>query len=169
MNTQVSPRSFPVENVDLSVNVMGQHLALPFYCSPTALQRLFHHQRERAVAAATAKYGMMFGVSSLGTVSLEELRKAHDTPQVYQFYFHKDRGLNGAMLQRVKEARVGNHDADRGQHHRWQPRTRSTHRLFHTLQAHARRYAAVRDKAYGGSTTPLTSGSGCRNSTSTST
>jgi hypothetical protein len=24
-------------------------------------------------------------------------RKAHDTPQVYQFYFHKDRGLNRVM------------------------------------------------------------------------
>jgi len=48
----------------------------------------------------------MFGVSSLGTVSLEELRKAHDTPQVYQFYFHKDRGVNRAMLQRAKDARV---------------------------------------------------------------
>ena len=48
----------------------------------------------------------MFGVSSLGTVSLEELRKAHDTPQVYQFYFHKDRDLNRAMLQRAKDARV---------------------------------------------------------------
>jgi L-lactate dehydrogenase (cytochrome) len=85
---------------------MGQKLALPVYCSPTALQRLFHHQGERAVAAAAAKYGTMFGVSSLGTVSLEELRKAHDTPQVYQFYFHKDRGLNRAMLQRAKDARV---------------------------------------------------------------
>ena len=83
-----------VESVDLSVTVMGQKLALPVYCSPTALQRLFHHQGERAIAAAAAKYGTMFGVSSLGTVSLEELRKAHDTPQVYQFYFHKDRGLN---------------------------------------------------------------------------
>ncbi|MFZ2142428.1 MAG: alpha-hydroxy acid oxidase [Xanthobacteraceae bacterium] len=95
-----------VENVDLSVTVMGQKLALPVYCSPTALQRLFHHQGERAVAAAAAKYGTMFGVSSLGTVSLEELRNAHDTPQVYQFYFHKDRGLNRAMLQRAKDARV---------------------------------------------------------------
>jgi L-lactate dehydrogenase (cytochrome) len=95
-----------VENVDLSVTVMGQKLALPVYCSPTALQRLFHHQGERAVAAAAAKYGTMFGVSSLGTVSLEELRNAHDTPQVYQFYFHKDRGLNQAMLQRAKNARI---------------------------------------------------------------
>jgi L-lactate dehydrogenase (cytochrome) len=93
-----------VANVDLSVTVMGQKLALPVYCSPTALQRLFHHQGERAVAAAAAKYGTIFGVSSLGTVSLDELRKAHDTPQVYQFYFHKDRSLNRAMLQRAKDA-----------------------------------------------------------------
>ena len=95
-----------VENVDISVTVMGQKLACPFYCSPTALQRLFHHRGERAVAAAASKYGTMFGVSSLGTVSLEELRKAHKTPQVYQFYFHRDRGLNRAMMQRAKEAGV---------------------------------------------------------------
>lgn len=95
-----------VQEVDLSVNIMGQKLALPFYCSPTALQRLFHHEGERAVAAAAARYGTMFGVSSLGTVGLEELRKAHDTPQVYQFYFHRDRGLNRAMMQRAKDAGV---------------------------------------------------------------
>src|SRR5258706_6381506 len=95
-----------VETIDMSVTVMGQKLAMPVYCSPTALQRLFHHQGERAVAAAAAKYGTMFGVSSLGTISLEELRKAHDTPQVYQFYFHRDRGLNRAMMQRAKDAGV---------------------------------------------------------------
>ena len=95
-----------VETVDLSATVMGQRLAMPVYCSPTALQRLFHHQGERAVAAAASKYGTMFGVSSLGTVSLEELRRTYSTPQVYQFYFHKDRGLNRAMLQRAKEAGV---------------------------------------------------------------
>ena len=95
-----------VADVDLSVTVMGQKLALPVYCSPTALQRLFHHDGERAVAAAAAKYGTMFGVSSLGTVSMEELRKAYATPQAYQFYFHKDRGLNRAMLQRAKDAGI---------------------------------------------------------------
>jgi L-lactate dehydrogenase (cytochrome) len=95
-----------VETLDLSVSVMGQKLAMPVYCSPTALQRLFHHDGERAVAAAAAKFGTMFGVSSLGTVSLEELRKAYDTPQVYQFYFHKDRSLNHAMMQRAKQAGV---------------------------------------------------------------
>jgi L-lactate dehydrogenase (cytochrome) len=95
-----------VNAVDLSVTVMGQKLAVPFYCSPTALQRLFHPDGERAVAAAASKHGTMFGVSSLGTVSLEEVRRAYATPQAYQFYFHKDRGLNRAMLQRAKEAGV---------------------------------------------------------------
>ena len=95
-----------MQDVDLGVTVMGQKLDVPFYCSPTALQRLFHHQGERAVAAAAAGMGTMFGVSSLGTVSLEELRRAYKTPQVYQFYFHKDRGLNRAMMQRAKEAGV---------------------------------------------------------------
>lgn len=95
-----------VSKVDLSTTVLGQKLALPFYLSPTALQRLFHPQGERAVAAAADKFGTMFGVSSLGTVSLEELRQRHKGPQVYQFYFHKDRGLNRAMMQRAKEAGV---------------------------------------------------------------
>lgn len=95
-----------VGDVDLSVTVMGQRLAVPFYCSPTALQRLFHHRGERAVGAAAARHGTLFGVSSLGTVSLEEVRASHRTPQAYQFYFHKDRGLNRAMLQRAKAAGV---------------------------------------------------------------
>lgn len=95
-----------VGDVDMSVEVMGQRLEMPVYCSPTALQRLFHHRGERAVAAAADKFGTMFGVSSLGTVSLEEVRKAHKNPQVYQFYFHKDRGLNKAMLERAKETGV---------------------------------------------------------------
>ncbi len=95
-----------VEHVDLSVTVLGHKLELPIYCSPTALQRLFHHQGERAVAQAVEKYGTMFGVSSLGTVSLEEISSKFSFPQIYQFYFHKDRGLNKAMLDRAKAAGV---------------------------------------------------------------
>ncbi|WP_226553743.1 alpha-hydroxy acid oxidase [Celeribacter naphthalenivorans] len=95
-----------VTDVDLSTEIMGQKLALPVYLSPTALQRLFHHEGERATAAAAAKFGTMFGVSSLGTVSMAELAAKHDTPQVYQFYFHKDRGLNSAMMQKAKESGI---------------------------------------------------------------
>lgn len=95
-----------VANVDLSTKVLGQTLKLPVYLSPTALQRLFHHKGERATAAAAEKFGTMFGCSSLGTVSMEELAKKHRTPQIYQFYFHKDRGLNTAMMQKAKESGI---------------------------------------------------------------
>jgi L-lactate dehydrogenase (cytochrome) len=95
-----------VKDIDMSVEVMGTKLAMPVYCSPTALQRLFHHQGERAVAAAADKYDTLFGVSSLGTVSMEEIAAKFNAPQVYQFYFHKDRGLNKAMMERAKQSNI---------------------------------------------------------------
>jgi len=93
-----------VENIDMSVTVLGQKLDMPIFCSPTALQRLFHHDGERAVAKAAEKYGTMFGVSALGTVSLKEIGETISTPKLFQFYFHKDRGLNDAMVERAQEA-----------------------------------------------------------------
>ena len=88
----------------MSVTVMGVKLDMPIFCSPTALQRLFHHDGERAVARAAEKFGTMFGVSSLGTVSVEEIGSMIRTPKMFQFYFHKDRALNNAMIARAKEA-----------------------------------------------------------------
>ena len=94
-----------VADIDMSVEVMGQKLGLPIFCSPTALQRLFHHQGERAVARAAEKFNTLFGVSSLGTVSLQEIGALISTPKMFQFYFHKDRALNAAMLDMAREAR----------------------------------------------------------------
>ena len=94
-----------VDQVDLSVKVMGFKLGIPIFCSPTALQRLFHHEGERAVALAAEKYNTLFGVSSLGTVSLKEIGELISSPKMFQFYFHKDRGLNEAMLEKAKEAK----------------------------------------------------------------
>ncbi len=93
-----------VNAIDMGVEVLGCQLALPIFCSPTALQRLFHHQGERAVAKAAEKYGTMFGLSSLGTVSLSEIDEINSGPKMFQFYFHKDRGLNNAMLEAAKAA-----------------------------------------------------------------
>ena len=93
-----------VENVDMSVSVMGQKLDMPIYCAPTALQRLFHHEGERAVAKAATKFGTMFGVSSLATVTVEDIAKLAPGPKLFQFYFHKDRGLNDALLERARAA-----------------------------------------------------------------
>jgi L-lactate dehydrogenase (cytochrome) len=95
-----------VENIDLSTTLFGKKLSMPLYCSPTALQRLFHYDGERAVARAAEKFGTMFGVSSLGTVSVEELNElVVDTPKMFQFYYHKDKGLNDNLLERARAAK----------------------------------------------------------------
>ena len=71
-----------VEEVDISTTVMGQTIDMPLFCSPTAVQRLFHYDGERAVSKAAQKFGTMFGVSSLSTVSLEEIGKSINAPFV---------------------------------------------------------------------------------------
>ena len=93
-----------VEHIDLSTEIFGKRLEMPLYCAPTALQRLFHFEGERAVAKAAAKYGTMFGVSALATVSAGEISKLTNSPKMFQFYFHKDRGLNQHCLDLAKEA-----------------------------------------------------------------
>lgn len=93
------------EGLDLRTTVMGREIAMPLFLSPTALQRLFHWQGERAVARAAEKFGTWFGISSLGTVSIEEIGRAISTPKLFQLYVHKDRGLNDAMIASCQEAR----------------------------------------------------------------
>ena len=91
-----------VSKIDLSTTVFGKKLDLPFYCSPTALQRLFHYDGEKAVGRAAAKFNTMFSVSPLSTTSMEVLAPI-DAPKLFQYYYHKDKGLNDAMVEKAKE------------------------------------------------------------------
>lgn len=93
-----------VESIDLSTTVMGQKMAMPLFLSPTALQRLFHWQGERAVGGAAEKYGTYFGISSLATVSIEEIGETISSPKMFQLYIHKDKELNRALVDRCKAA-----------------------------------------------------------------
>ena len=92
-----------VEKVDLSTTVMGQKLEMPLFCSPTASQRLFHHEGEHAVAKAAEKFGTMFSISSLATIDLESVSSIN-TPKMFQVYYHKDKGLTESMLEKCHEA-----------------------------------------------------------------
>jgi L-lactate dehydrogenase (cytochrome) len=93
-----------VETVDLSTTVMGKRVGMPLFLSPTALQRLFHWQGERAVGAAAQAFDTWFGISSLATVSIEEVGRTISSPKLFQLYVHKDKGLNRAMIERCKAA-----------------------------------------------------------------
>lgn len=94
-----------VDQVDLSVQVLGRTLQMPLFFSPTAMQRLFHHEGERGIAAAAQQFGTMFGVSTIGTRSIEELGSYADTPKFFQIYVHKDPALTTNLIQRCKQAK----------------------------------------------------------------
>ena len=91
-----------VENIDLSVKIFGKKIDLPFFLSPTALQRLFHHQGELAVGEAAEKFNTFFGISSLSTVSAEDISKLSG-PKIFQLYYHKDKELTKGMIDECKE------------------------------------------------------------------
>jgi L-lactate dehydrogenase (cytochrome) len=94
-----------VSEIDMSATVMGKLIAMPLMLSPTALQRLFHWQGERAVAATAQAFDTWFGISSLATVSIEEVGETIKSPKLFQLYIHKDKGLNTSMIDRCKAAR----------------------------------------------------------------
>ena len=94
-----------VAEIDPSCMIMGRKSALPLLLSPTALQRVFHWQGERAVARAAEKFGLWCGISSLATVSIEEIGALIGSPKLFQLYVHKDQGLNRSMIERCQAAR----------------------------------------------------------------
>jgi L-lactate dehydrogenase (cytochrome) len=90
----------------MSTVVAGQKLNLPLFLSPTALQRLFHFEGEMAVAKAAEKFGTLFGLSSLGTTSIEAIGTLVNTPKMFQLYVHKDQGLTRHMIDQCKAADI---------------------------------------------------------------
>ena len=93
-----------VSNIDMSTTVLGEKIDFPLFPSATAMHRLYHHEGERASARAVEKMGTIFGTSTMGTVSIEEIGKINKGPKSFQLYIHKDRGLTDNLLERCKKA-----------------------------------------------------------------
>ena len=96
-----------VDQVDLSTEVLGQKLDMPLFFSPTAMQRLFHHEGEWALASAAESMGTMFGISTIGTRSIEEMGARTNASKLFQIYIHNDPALTSALVQRCKDANFG--------------------------------------------------------------
>lgn len=93
-----------VSAVDLSTEIFGQRCELPFFLAPTGMSRLFHHEKELAVARAAEKFGTFYSLSTLGTTSLEDISRTISTPKMFQIYILKDRGLTLEFVERCKAA-----------------------------------------------------------------
>jgi len=93
------------DTLDLKTKIFGRDVNLPFFMCPTAGHRMFHTLGEKAGAAVAREKGILFGLSSLATTSVEDIGKEHpkEYPKVFQLYLWKDKGLNRALLQKARE------------------------------------------------------------------
>jgi L-lactate dehydrogenase (cytochrome) len=103
-NVEFSPRVLrDVTNVDTSVQILGKKNALPFAFAATGFTRMMGYEGEPAVARVAEKYGILYGLSTLGTTSPEDLAK--EVPNVrrwYQLYVRREREPNEKLIERVK-------------------------------------------------------------------
>ena len=94
-----------VANIDLSATILGQKVSSPLFLAPTGMNRLFHHDGERATSRAAEKYGCYYSLSTLSSVSIEEIGSLTESPKMFQIYIHKDRGLTYELIERCKKAK----------------------------------------------------------------
>ena len=93
-----------VSSIRTATTLFGEPVAWPLMLAPTGLTRMFHENAELAVARATAKHGLLYSLSTLGTTGLEALAEAFRGPKVFQIYIFKDRGLTAEFVARCKDA-----------------------------------------------------------------
>lgn len=92
-----------VSKIDMTARVLGAKLSAPVILSPTGMSRLFHHDKEPAVARAAAAAGLMYSLSTMATTSIEDVA-AVAGPKMFQLYIHRDRGLTRELIARCKAA-----------------------------------------------------------------
>lgn len=94
-----------VSTVTTGWDVLGLPVALPFGIAPTGFTRLMQTEGEIAGAAAAARAGIPFALSTLGTCAIEDLVTA--VPQGrkwFQLYMWKDRERSMALVKRAADA-----------------------------------------------------------------
>lgn len=94
-----------VSKIDLKTDIFGSEMNLPFAIAPTASSRLFNpREGERGVARAAAKANMIYSISTLGSVSIEEIGEINPGPKWFQVYVWRDRELVVEILKRIRAA-----------------------------------------------------------------
>jgi 4-hydroxymandelate oxidase len=92
-----------VSSVSTAHDLLGVRIAAPILVAPMAFQRLAHPDGERAMARAAAHSGIPMVVSTMSTVTLEEVAAAApESVRWFQFYVHRDRDLSRRLLERAE-------------------------------------------------------------------
>ncbi|HEY4536676.1 MAG TPA: alpha-hydroxy acid oxidase [Enteractinococcus sp.] len=95
----------PAPEIDTSVEILGGPSALPFGMAPTGFARMMQTEGEIAGASAAGAAGIPFSLSTLGTVSIEEVKAANPHGRNwFQLYLMKDREISYGLVERAAAA-----------------------------------------------------------------
>jgi isopentenyl diphosphate isomerase/L-lactate dehydrogenase-like FMN-dependent dehydrogenase len=94
-----------VSEVDLSIEVLGKKVSMPFGIAPTGFTRMMQTEGEIAGSQAAEANGIPFALSTLGTRSIEEVAEAApEGRNWFQLYMLKDRERSLGLVQRAAAA-----------------------------------------------------------------
>ena len=95
-----------ISSIDTTVPIFGHKNSIPLGVAPTAMQCLAHDDGELATARACKEMGVVMGLSSFSTTSLEDVKDAlgNEHPGALQLYLFEDRVKSKKLIQRAKKA-----------------------------------------------------------------
>jgi L-lactate dehydrogenase (cytochrome) len=99
------PRSaVATRQCDLTTEVLGTRLELPFMLAPVGSSRLFYRRGEEAAARAAGKAGTGYILSTLSGCRLEDVKAATAGPAWYQLYLVGGRDVALSSIARARAA-----------------------------------------------------------------
>ena len=87
---------------DLSTTVFGKKIDMPVFLSPAAMQRLYHHEGDKASAKAAEKFGTFYSMSTMANTTIEKISEVSSGPKLFQLYVHKDQSITDDLIERCK-------------------------------------------------------------------
>jgi len=89
---------------DLSTTIFGKKISLPIFLAPTAMQRLYHHNGDKASAKAAEKFETFYSMSTMANTTIEEISNVSSGPKLFQLYVHKDQSITDDLIERCKKS-----------------------------------------------------------------
>lgn len=95
-----------MSQLDTSIELFGEKLALPVALSPVGLTGMYARRGEVQAATAADAKGIPFTMSSVSVCPIEEVAPKLGRPMWFQLYVLKDRGFMKNALERAQTAGV---------------------------------------------------------------
>lgn len=94
-----------VSRVDPGTTILGRPVSMPFVFAPTGFTRMVQHEGEAAVARVAEREGVPYALSTMGTISPEDLAAAAPgADRWFQLYVWRDRAASRRLLERAAAA-----------------------------------------------------------------